>query len=563
MDIDLRTFSLLVVIASILQAFAIAFLYAGNKKYRGIGWWLLGSALPAIGFFLMLFRDISSFENIIIILANTLIIGGYIFIYVGVMRFLDKREDIRLVTPVFVIFLIFYFYFTYGSDDITARTAILSVFQAFYLFLTSLALIGEKPRAIAGSAHFIAGLEFLIASFALFRSGYVLVISPVDSFFTATMIQTASFMVYFAGGFLLTIGLIIMVNQRLNADDIESKEYFELFFHMIPDGILILRFDNGTIADINEGFTYLTGFSRDDTIGSSAFDINLWKTRGDLQVVLNEVQRKGFCENFEVLFLRKNGIEITCILSASIITLQDIPHIICVIRDITDRKRAEAALQQANKKLNLLSSITRHDILNAVTVLAGYLELSCDEPEGPKLQDYLHKMNESTNNIRHQIEFTREYQEIGVNTATWHDVRETVQKAGSEFEMKGVTLTIDCRDIEIFADPLLEKVFYNFFDNAFRYAPPFTTISVSCTETEEGLSLIFADDGRGIPEDFRKNLFNRGFGKNTGLGLFLSREILAITGISITENGEEGKGARFEMTVPKGSYRRTKPGNSP
>jgi signal transduction histidine kinase len=50
-------------------------------------------------------------------------------------------------------------------------------------------------------------------------------------------------------------------------------------------------------------------------------------------------------------------------------------------------------------------------------------------------------------------------------------------------------------------------------------------------------------------------LFTKGFGKHTGLGLYLSREILSITGITITENGEPGKGARFEMTVPDGSYR--------
>ncbi len=59
----------------------------------------------------------------------------------------------------------------------------------------------------------------------------------------------------------------------------------------------------------------------------------------------------------------------------------------------------------------------------------------------------------------------------------------------------------------------------------------------------------------GITVEDKKRLFTRGFGKNTGLGLFLSREILAITGITITENGTPGKGARFEITVPKGMYR--------
>ncbi|WP_281034219.1 sensor histidine kinase [Methanoplanus limicola] len=215
------------------------------------------------------------------------------------------------------------------------------------------------------------------------------------------------------------------------------------------------------------------------------------------------------------------------------------------------------ALHLVNSKLNLLSSITRHDILNGITVLLGYIELASEEPLNPEIKEYLKILNETTNTIQHQIEFTKEYQEIGVNAAVWQNVTNVVVKAGSAFKQDEVTLKTACNDVEIFADPLLLKVFYNLYDNAFRYAAPFTTITLSCYETEEGLYVVFSDDGAGIPADERKNLFKRGFGKHTGLGLFLSREILSITGITITENGEPGKGARFEMTVPKGAYRFT------
>jgi signal transduction histidine kinase len=67
--------------------------------------------------------------------------------------------------------------------------------------------------------------------------------------------------------------------------------------------------------------------------------------------------------------------------------------------------------------------------------------------------------------------------------------------------------------------------------------------------------ILFEDNGVGIPAEDKTKLFTKGFGKNTGLGLFLSREILAITGITITENGEPGEGARFEIRVPKAMYR--------
>lgn len=110
--------------------------------------------------------------------------------------------------------------------------------------------------------------------------------------------------------------------------------------------------------------------------------------------------------------------------------------------------------------------------------------------------------------------------------------------------------------LHVYADPLLGKVFYNLIDNALRYwGERMNAIRVTSRETDSSITLVFEDNGNGIPQKDKDRLFVKGFGKNTGLGLFLSREILAITGITITENGEPGKGARFEITVPKGMYR--------
>ena len=85
-----------------------------------------------------------------------------------------------------------------------------------------------------------------------------------------------------------------------------------------------------------------------------------------------------------------------------------------------------------------------------------------------------------------------------------------------------------------------------------------TRIRASAHDSGTGRVIILEDDGRGISAEDKERLFTRGFGKQTGLGLFLSREILSITGITIAENGEPGKGARFEITVPEGAYRFTK-----
>ncbi|OPX70672.1 MAG: sensory histidine kinase AtoS [Methanoregulaceae archaeon PtaB.Bin108] len=225
-------------------------------------------------------------------------------------------------------------------------------------------------------------------------------------------------------------------------------------------------------------------------------------------------------------------------------------------RDITDRKRAEDALALASKKLDLLSSITRHDILNQVTVLLGYIDILSDESLTPELTEYLHHMDIAARTIQRQIEFTREYRELGVQAPVWLNISELVMEGEAGLPMDDIRLSMNRTDVEVFGDKLLGKVFYNLIDNALRYGgKQMTTITVTAYEEDHSLVILFADNGAGIPDEDKQKLFKKGFGKNTGLGLFLSREILAITGITITEDGEPGKGARFRMTVPKGSYR--------
>jgi signal transduction histidine kinase len=118
-----------------------------------------------------------------------------------------------------------------------------------------------------------------------------------------------------------------------------------------------------------------------------------------------------------------------------------------------------------------------------------------------------------------------------------------------------ITLEIPDDPLEVYADPLLVKVFYNLFDNTRQHGGEVTRISISHRRSDTGLIITIADNGTGISKKDKQHLFERGFGKHTGLGLFLSKEILSITGITICENGIPGEGARVEIAVPEGSFR--------
>ena len=261
--------------------------------------------------------------------------------------------------------------------------------------------------------------------------------------------------------------------------------------------------------------------------------------------------------NYIFRILAKNGAVRWMEINVSLITWEGRPAVLVFLSDVTERKRAEEALSQANRKLNLLYSITRHDILNQLTVLIGFLELSGSFIEDKaRLAEFVQKELKAARAIRNQIAFTRDYQNMGLNAPAWQDVATSVNMASGALPLRNVKVQVDCDGLEVFADPLLEKVFYNLIDNAVKHGQEgLAMIRISFQETDEGLIIVVEDNGTGIPPEIKKHLFERGVGKHTGLGLYLVREILSITGITIRESGEPGKGARFELIVPRGTYR--------
>jgi len=231
-----------------------------------------------------------------------------------------------------------------------------------------------------------------------------------------------------------------------------------------------------------------------------------------------------------------------------------------IFHDISTCKKAQEDLREAHNKLSILSSVTRHDILNNLTALDMYLDLCRERVTEPSALGYFKHLQETSQTIRTHIEFMQYYEETGGKSAGWYDLRATVLEAAAAHSFREVRITLEDGDVEIYADPLIGKVFYNLIDNAISHGGHVTRCTVAAEETDDGLVIAFADDGKGIPATDKEKIFNRGYGSHTGLGLFLIRRILSITGITIRETGEEGKGARFEMVVPVGKYR-VRPGD--
>jgi PAS domain S-box-containing protein len=338
----------------------------------------------------------------------------------------------------------------------------------------------------------------------------------------------------------------------------QSEEKYRMIIENMQD--MFYRTDlQGRITMISPAGVKLAGYQTpEELIGLNARD--MYVEPGERDRLLALVTEKGEVSGYPLRLRRRDGVIRHVTTSSHFYRDTDgtIQGTEGIIHDITELRQAEDALLLANRKLNLLSSITRHDIRNQLMALKTYLQLNEDSIDKPaELADYFIREMKIADNIERQISFTRDYEDLGVNAPSWQNVDAVVRVAMASLPLGDLRVTRDTSGIELNADALFEKVFYNLFDNALRYGGSgLSEIRISSREGPSGsLVLSFEDNGAGVEAGDKARLFAKGFGKNTGLGLFLSSEILSITGITIAETGIPGHGARFEMTVPKGCYR--------
>ncbi len=351
----------------------------------------------------------------------------------------------------------------------------------------------------------------------------------------------------------IVINLRNITERKQTEDRLKTSETrYRRLFESAQDGILILNRETGEIINSNPFIEKLTGYTKEELIGKPIWDIGFIKDLVASKLAFSKLQANEYIRYEDLPLEMKDGQRIDVEFISNVYPID--PHISviqCNIRDITDRKRAEEALNQANKKLNLLSSITRHDIKNKILIIQSFLQFAQKMKVIEEIEPFLNKIHNATKAIEHQIDFTKDYQDLGVKSPKWLILSDMILIASNP----AIHITDETGTLQIFADPLCEKVLYNLVDNTIRHGETATEVHISVITDKDDIRIIWTDNGIGVPADQKEMIFNRGFGKNTGLGLFLIREILAITGMTIQETGEPGKGACFEITVPNGKWR--------
>lgn len=555
---DLRTIFLLICLINAFLALMILAYWKTQKTYEGLALWSLGLLFQSVAYLLFMLQGAAP-VLLTILLANAFSMLAIFLRIDAIRRFFWSRSMpswyYLLIFPV----LLSYAYFTFILDSMVWRAAISAVFIAPALIIAAAPAILSHQKENRIIRYLFAATLTVPVVFLTVRVAAWLLIPAQYTLFSTDAFNAGFFIVAIIADILAT-GFFLMLNMIRSRTELEESEvkYRSLFENMLESAAYcrLIPDTKGKpcdwlYLDANASFKQTCG--REEIIGKQNGEIfpEIQEDHPELLETFSRIVSTGTPERFEIRF-RKIAKWFRC----SVFSPKP-DHFVTIYDDITQRKHTESALLHTNAKLNLLSGITRHDIRNQLQALSGYLELARLNAEKPEsLTESLKKADTVVDTINRQLEFTKDYEEMGVNAPSWQNVDAIISQAVDLLPLRGTRVEIERPDLEVYADPLLGKVFYNLIDNALQYGGvQLTWIRISSRETDTGLILTCENNGAGIPTEEKKRLFERGYGKHTGLGLFLSSEILSITGISISETGDPERGVRFDMVVPNGEYR--------
>jgi len=361
-----------------------------------------------------------------------------------------------------------------------------------------------------------------------------------------------------------SVASVVDITDRVIAEKelMSAKKHLEAIYEGSPD-LIFVHDAGGRLLDVNENVLGTYGMTREEVFSADPQEMSGKGYTTEMAIGhIREAVEKGQAE-FSWVSRKKTGDEFPVEVRLRRIEYIDErgekePRVLAISRDISERRMAEEALEQARKKLGLLNTVIFQDIQSTIFALSAYVQLAGSNRDEEKAQSYVDKESFLISKIVSSLNFTKNYQDLGIKPPKWQGVSQVFLYAISHLDSLKITRRMEVEGLEIFADPLLEKVFFNLVENSFVHGQRVTEISLTFHESDTGLTIVLTDNGVGIPDDQKTKIFEQGGGRGGGLGLFLVREILSITGIGIRETGETGKGVRFELLVPKGAYRFSK-----
>ena len=447
--------------------------------------------------------------------------------------------------------------------------------MAIVAVLTALTLGGNLLGAILGVPTslypaLLLSIPIILASYwyprrgILFSAGIAAAYAATVFFFSPPTIQVALGVLPRAALLILIGGVVAFLSARLR----ESEQQMNQIIEFLPDATFAIDIKGRVIA-WNRAIEDMTGVKKEVMLarGDHEYAVPFYGERrpllldlilkGDPEGWYPSIRREGdilIAETHTSHLRGGRGAQIRFAATALLDHEGRVVGAIESIRDVTDEAMMEGALQNANRQLNTLSGILRTDLSSRLALLYGHLSVGVMKFDDPAVLSFIDDLKDAANGIRRQIEISREFRDIGTSPPVWIPVQQTVMNAADTLFFGNVALEAWAERLVIFADPHIGTVFTHILENSLAPATGATRIVVTYHLRPDGCAIIIEDDGTGIPDAMKGELFVQRAG-GYGRGLFLAHEILAITGIRIRETGVPGTGARFEVLVPSEGYR--------
>jgi PAS domain S-box/diguanylate cyclase (GGDEF) domain len=389
MRIDIHTLISVLLVMNILQTIAFILHRSSNHGCGGSGSWLLWSLFSATGYLLMFLRVFLSGVPLAlsIFFSNSCLFAGQVMLYDGLCRFVGVRGQPRLVAVIAALFVAGTVLSMTVRPDPNLRPAILYLCSAAFCVLGARTLRtgrtfrsdrtfrADRTFRSAPSAGFLSVLLVIQAAFLTFRSVFALAVSPIVDTYEAVPVQVILFLVPISVGYLSAFGIFLMVNQSSLARYDEIATNFKRIFNIYPDAVWITRLDDEKIVNVNEGFSRLTGYGRDDALGRRSDELGIWQDNAVRNRIFEMLRNVGWCENQEAMFRHRNGTTIYGIASLNLFMMEGALHIITVLHDITMRKEMETALQKSEEKFRLLIE-NSYDVIYTMSSSGRFLFVS-------------------------------------------------------------------------------------------------------------------------------------------------------------------------------------------
>jgi len=356
--------------------------------------------------------------------------------------------------------------------------------------------------------------------------------------------------------------------QESMAQSLESEERFRTIFESVNDAIIIYDSETGAILDVNNGFSAMLGYTRDEAVlqssGSFASDEGPYRKESAIAIIRDLGGDDHVVREWQAR--RKDGEVVDVEISLRLATIGGVRRAITVARDITRRKKLEAALRQSEtmSAMGGLVAGVAHEVRNPLFGMSALLDAYANEMTTPDLEELAAGLRQQITRLTH---LTRELLEFGrpvaitpVPDSLSDLVREVVQSRTATATAANVRLlgTIDPAMPLIPMDrPRVRQVFENLIDNALQHAPPVQTIRVDARVVvradQRWLVCTVEDDGEGFrPEDI-PHVFEPFFTRRergTGLGLSIVQRIVGEHGGRVTAGNRAEGGAVIALWLP-------------